>query len=927
METPPFVGREPELAAVAADVDAAYRGRGRVVVIEGEAGIGKTRLVDESLDSVAGAVRRAAGDEFGGRRPFGVVVDALGINLREARIGRLLLSSTGAEASAGSGDLEFRVSEALLSHTEDLCADGPLVLVVEDVHWADPSSRVFLARLGRRVGRLPLLIVATRRPVPEVPQLDRLIDGLSDPPARRLRLGPLGEDDVETIARTFLGAQPGRRLLAHLASAAGNPLFVSELLDVVWRSDALVCDAHRVVDLAAGVRPSSLGVLVLHRLSFLPGATLDVLRMAAFLGATCPASDLCRILSVSAVDLAARVRPALMAGVLENDGECFRFRHDVIREALYLDIPEPLRNQLHLDVAEALTVADAAPERIAEHLLRGASRESPDSLPALRAFADRLAVRAPGLAAEILARAAELATGPAERDGLLAERAQALWRAGRLPEAETVCRSLLAGGPEPRARLYLAQVLVSRGRLPEAATVIEEGLRAGPSSGTVEARLLAWAAWVRAHSGHLASAREQAAAAEVAANEDGDCFARIVGIATRAAVTHRAGFFPEAIELIQEALRMGGEPGGEVEHFPLHVLLAAVLFDAGHLEAGQAAVGHALAACEERGFRGDLLMCHWLAARGSFLAGRWDDALAELATAATLAEELGTGSITPDGHVLGAFIALHRGNVPATRRALAAAEEENQRLGSPPMDSVLWGRALLAEASTAPDEALALLWDAWQLCAEAGTASRFPVLGPDLVRLSLEAGDRPRAEAATAAVEEVALRAGTAVMGAAALRCRGLLTDDGVVLSDAAQKYQDCGRPLEAAQASEDAAAALARQGEAEDARALLGRALEHYTLLRATYASARVEARLRDLGVRRGRQGSRRRPRHGWDALTETERTVASLVAEGLSNRQVAERLFLSRHTVHTHVSHILAKLGLASRVELATEALRRSG
>lgn len=912
---------------MASDVDAAFRGRGRVVVIEGEAGIGKTRLVEESLGYGAGVVHRGVADELGSRRAFGVVVDALGIDLREARIGRLLLTSTGVQEPARSGDLEFRVSEALLAHTEDLCSDGPVILVVEDLHWADPSSLVFLARLARRVGQLPLLVVATRRLAPELPLLDRLIDGLSDPPARRLRLGPLAEDDVQTIARTVLGAEPGRRLLVHLAGASGNPLFVSEILDVVRRSDSLLRDPAGTVDLAAGALPSSLGVLVLHRLSFLPAETLDALRLAAFLGATSSASDLCRISSVSAFALASKLRPALVAGVLESDGERFRFRHDVIREALYLDIPEPLRNQLHLDVAEALTEADAPPERIAEHLLRGASRESPDSVPALRAFADRLAARAPGLAADVLARAAELGPGPAERDGLLAERAQALWRSGRLADAETSCRSLLTGGCEPRARLYLAQVLVSQGRLAEAATVIDEGLRAGPSPGTEEARLLAWAAWVRAHTGHLASAREQAASAELAAKEDGDCFARIVGLATRAAVTHRAGFFPEAIELIQDALRMEGEPGGEIEHFPLHVLLAAVLFDAGHLDEGQAAVGHALAACEERGFRGELLMCHWLAARGSFLAGRWDDALADLATAATLAEELGTGPIAVDGHVLAAFIALHRGDVPATRRALAAAEEENQRLGSQAIDSVLWGRALLAEASGAPDEALALHWDAWQLCAEAGTASQYPVLGPDLVRLSLMAGDRARAEAATAAVEEVAARAGTPVVGAAVLRTRGLLTDDPAMLSDAARTYQECGRPLEAAQASEEAAAALARQGRAEDARALLGRALEHYTLLRATYDSARVEARLRELGVRRGRQGSRRRPPSGWDALTGTERTVAYLVAEGLSNRQVAERLFLSRHTVHTHVSHILAKLGLASRVELATEALRRSG
>src|SRR5204862_1121224 len=133
----------------------------------------------------------------------------------------------------------------------------------------------------------------------------------------------------------------------------------------------------------------------------------------------------------------------------------------------------------------------------------------------------------------------------------------------------------------------------------------------------------------RAHIGVLATARELAASAYVAVKDGGYRFSGIVGLATLAAVTHLAGYFLEAIELIREALRMESEPGGDVEHFPLHVLLAAVLFDAGHLDEGQAAVGHALAACEDRGFRGELLTCHWVAARGCFLAGRWDDALAE----------------------------------------------------------------------------------------------------------------------------------------------------------------------------------------------------------------------------------------------------------------------------------------------------------
>ena len=107
---------------------------------------------------------------------------------------------------------------------------------------------------------------------------------------------------------------------------------------------------------------------------------------------------------------------------------------------------------------------------------------------------------------------------------------------------------------------------------------------------------------------------------------------------------------------------------------------------------------------------------------------------------------------------------------------------------------------------------------------------------------------------------------------------------------------------------------------------AALEEALRHFAGCGRPTTSGRVEARLRELGVRRGRQGSRGRPRHGWAALTDTERAVVALVAEGLSNPQIAERLFLSRHTVHTHVSHIFAKLGVNSRVELATESLRQA-
>ena len=929
MGSAPFVGREREVAAIRAAAQGARRGRGRAVVIEGEAGIGKTRLLQESLRGRGARVIRGAARELGGSWPFGVIVDALGIDLRAAQVGRLLLSATKGKRGSGPGNVEFRVSEALLAHVDDLCADGTLTLVLEDLHWTDPSTLVFLDRLGRRLSRLRLLVVVTRRPLPESLTLDRVIERLTERSARRLRLGPLTGEDVAAMARTVLGGEPGPRLLAHLAGAAGNPGLVSELLHAAREHGDLVAGAGPPgeVDLRAGAAPGRLSLLVLHRMSLLPADTLDLLRLAALFGADFSVAELCQVLAVPALALGHRLRPALVARVLEEAGERFRFRHGAIRDALYGDIPQPLQSQLHLEVAQALAEAHAAPEQVAQHLLRGASAETATPVPALRATSARLAGRAPGLAADLLARAAELAPHPAERDGLLAERAQALWRAGRLTEAEAVCRSLLTGRPDPWVHLCLTQVVMAQGRLGEAMTVIEEGLATGEESGVVRARFLAWAAWAGLYSENLAGAEDLAAQAQLAAKEAGDRFAQMVALATRAAVANLRGRVGEAIELAGQALWLEAEPGDEPEHFPLHLLLAAFLFDAGRLEEGHAAVARALAACHDRGSRWALPCCHWLAALGSFLSGRWDAALVELEAAAALAEELGTRPLMVYGHAICAFIGLHRGDVPAARRALAAAEADTEVLGRQyRLHWALWAGALVAEASGSRERAFALLGDAWSACARAGAVSEFPVLGPDFIRLALATGARAAAEAATAAVEEAAAQARTEVVEVALLRCRGLVADDPRLLAEAARRAQRGGRPLPAAQASEEAGAALARRGEAEEARAMLDEALRGYTGLGATYDSARVEARLRHLGVRRGRQGARRRPRHGWASLTETERTVASLVAEGLSNRQIAERLFLSRHTVHTHVSHILAKLGLGSRVELATEALRRS-
>jgi DNA-binding CsgD family transcriptional regulator len=865
-------------------------------------------------------------EELSGRRPFGVVADALGINLRAARIGRLLLSAASND-DAIAGDLEFRVTEALLAHVEDLCLEGGVALVLEDLHWADPSTLVFLQRLSRRAGGLPLLVIGTRRPLPEVPPLDRLARDLTERGARQMVLGPLAGDEVQAMARTVLGGPPGPRLLAHLAGASGNPLFVTELVAAADRSGDLVDEPEGGVDLSADAMPSPLSVLVLHRLSLLPPGTLETLRIAAVLGASFSVVDLCRVMALPATEAARLLRPAQVGGVLTDVGDRFRFRHEVIREALYHDTAEPVRRNLHLQVARTLAEADAPAEQVAEQLLRAASPSNPEVADDLRSVAAELAGRAPGLAADALGRAVEVTASPADREELLAERARALWRSGRLEEAEATCRSLLGRRPDPWVRLWLIQILIAQDRLDEAAPVIGEGLTTAEQPAVVRARLLAWAAWARLRTVEgLAEADDAAERAALAAKKAGDRFAHTVALTTRAAVANRRGRFAEAVDLAELALALDSGVGSEGEHFPLYLFQAAFLFDAGRPGEGQLAVKRAFVDCEERGARWELPYCHRLAALGWFLCARWDDALLELEASEALAEELGMRPDAAQACAITAFISLHRSDLPGAAEALAHGDREPTMVGR--RDWMLWVRSLVVEASGLPDQALALIWEAWEQCAQADNAAGFALLGPDVVRLCLRAGARARAraESVVATMDELVPRAAAPVVAAAALRCRGLLEGDPGPLLEAARTYEEADRPFEAAQAAEDAGTVLAERGQAGDARERLEEALRHYTASRASYDMGRVEAGLRELGVRRGRQGTRGRPRHGWAALTQTERAVAALVAEGLSNPQVAERLFLSRHTVHTHLSHIFAKLGVTSRVELATEALRQS-
>jgi DNA-binding CsgD family transcriptional regulator len=190
---------------------------------------------------------------------------------------------------------------------------------------------------------------------------------------------------------------------------------------------------------------------------------------------------------------------------------------------------------------------------------------------------------------------------------------------------------------------------------------------------------------------------------------------------------------------------------------------------------------------------------------------------------------------------------------------------------------------------------------------------------PDVVRLALAVGEPAVATAAaTICAREAASQPRPTTM-AAAQHCQGLLDADPAAVRAAAELFQSIGLPLFSAQAFENAAVLHAEKGDLDPARIAHRQAVDIYGDLRAEWDIIRADARLRQHNVRRGTRGARRRPESGWEALTLTEQKIAHLVAEGQSNPDIASQLFLSRHTVESHVRHILAKLNATSRVEIA--------
>lgn len=940
-----LVGRAAELAELSRLVESTLAGEGRAAFVVAETGLGKTAVLEQAA---AAAERRGlrvlqgSAQELEQACPFAFISSCLRLeespsDARRARVAEVLRGDARYGLPGAKGETAGAYAatiEAIIGLVEDLCAQGPLALFLDDLQWADPASLAVLYKLVSSVHQLPLLVVGAHRPVSGAGEVDQLSRSPIAGNRTLLELAPLDKAAVAALLADLCGRPAGPRLRRMAEGAAGNPLYLTELIAALKREHAIETGeataetGEATADIAAGCSLPSLTALVTHRLRHLRDDVLQVLRVASVLGAGCTTAELAAVVDLPLRDLLAVMAEAEAAGALRDTGQRLRFRHELIRHAVYDAVPGSVRDMLHMRAAQCLAEAGAAPERVAEHLLNGPP--SPDFLLTwLEGSAARLTTRAPAMALRLLTTALELGDPTdAGYANLRLHHALAQLSCGLLAEAEESARCALAKAPDPGweclVRWIVIQAAFARGRPDLALAETRAGYRS-PGVPEIEAvRLQAFGAVCLFALGELTEAGAVASRARRAADKAGDSHALAGALHILAAKRFLETPDSEAVALARQASRLMPDTMHPAQWMGLQLALVNYYVD---LDLGDDAQ-RTLAAIRipaEHTAGMFLPWYHLSCALLAFHTGRWDDALAEITSGLDCG---GQDALSRALRAVAALIAVHRGRRPLAEAHLTALppETDNSTVAAFYEYLPLCAGVLLDEAQGDARRAYSRLAEAFD--SGVGHLPGQLILGfltPDLVRLALARGDRANAQRYAAAAQRRADHSGGLYHLGDAYRCQGLLNGDPDLLMEAVRCYRNAPRPLNAAHALTDAAEMLARSGQLDDARVLLDQALDTFTQLGAVWDAAQATSRLRAVAVRRGSHRTRTGSRDGWEALTHTERLVAEHVAEGCSNPKIAARLSIARSTVSTHVSSILRKLAMTSRVEIAAEVTRR--
>ena len=835
-----------------------------------------------------------------------------------------VLDRTGLRAAHTSLEQRYWLLQDLEALLERSALEAPLLVCLDDLQWADTGTAAALRALPARLATVPVAWVVASRPNQGSPDIRSAMDRLERDGAERIVLRPLDQAGVAQLAADVLGANPDAALLKMAERAGGSPFLLVELLSGLLEEELVRVESGQA-ELVQSRLPHRVSQSMRRRLERMSDQARQVATVAAALGRRFSISDLAAMLEVSPSALLAPVEELIHADLLVERDDKFCFGHDLIFEAVRTSIPLPVRRALDRQAAAVLLAAGALPVEVAAQLAASAEPGDEIAITTLLKAAEALGTTDPGAAADLSQRALELAPRHHPLRGpLVAETAVWLHAAARRGEeakafADTALRDVLPAAQEAEVRLSIAGMFAIS---PDVrAETSRQALVLPGLPDNLRARHLAFLFHNLLTAGRLEEARTILVEAAAAVHDSHDVAGQFVLELAESGLRYADGCFGPALELVEAALRSSLNVGDETRvhltrQWRCDVLTALDRLD----ESLQLSTENVTAAQRDR--QG------WALAVFETGRGRQLLQMGRLPDAAAVLE----GHFTPDAahqvvSVLDAAgvgalgrVALHTGDRGLARQAAQIAHVMLEQSVPSVRRHATW--LLTLQAMADGDPAGAHRW----LCAlgDDERMSILPLFPMDvaddarLVRIALAVRDHELAVHAVASAQRrSAGNPDVRSLAAAAAHADGLLRHSQQRLAQAVDLFEGGPRPLALASALEDLGAITAKNGDTEHAVDAFSRALELYAHAGAAWDAGRVRGRLRAQGVRR-RLVSARRPGRGWAALTDSELAVAQLVAQGLSNREVAERLFVSPHTVSGHLRHVFAKLDVNSRVEL---------
>ena len=657
--TPPIRGRANELKTIGAMVAAVAQGRGGVLVIEGPPGIGKSRLLTEVLTLAdKSGVRTLFGEAF----EYQQTVPFFSLFMATLNADPPVGDAEALRKLGGSADLRYWVVHDLADAIHAAAAEDPLVIVLEDIHWADNGTLLALRSLATAKPDVAVLWVLTARTGAGGPATLETLSLLQRANATFVRLAAMTPDAVADMVQDAVRAKADVSLLTLAAKAHGNPFLVSELVGGLGEEDRLTVNGGRAMATGDAL-PRRLGVGMQQRLDLLSERTSEVVRVAAVLPDRFSAGQLAAMLDRQPVSLMSALEEAVRADLIVDDGERLRFRHDLLREATRQSLPQSLRRAMERQSASVMLGMGAAPAEVATQLARSAEPGDREAIDALRQATQSVGHNDASAAADLSKRALELLPADdAERGSLVADTVEWLNRASRYREAEELAVAALsrAASPEEEAAIRL--------RLPthtkhSTQRRVKENRRALQLSGISEvtrARHLAWLAYnllFDQRGGHRGAADEAAAAAAAT----GDLEATIMADVTLACIDCADGYADRALRSLEKASALACQ--------------------------NDAALAHAYAAMHN--------------ANQLAVVGRLGDAAAQIANGTEQARRESNAMALDIWANIGTWVHFAAGRLSATRAA-AESLPRPQRPGATDLDMIRM--ALLAEVAVHTDD-------------------------------------------------------------------------------------------------------------------------------------------------------------------------------------------------------------------------------